>query len=113
MFAPPRAPTVPPQSLLSLYEGYVTEGTETIAKLDERIELMMQALEDRQHPHTGHWEGSWVPAEWTDAADGGRAGGAGSATAFALWLPTTGVREPTFKYRWSCCMCTNRYSHFW
>ncbi len=83
------------QGLLGIYEGYTAEGIDTSQRLDERIELMMQALSDRQHTHTGIWEGAWVPREWND-----------------VWAPTEGAREPRFAYRWSCCMCTNQYSHF-
>jgi hypothetical protein len=58
---------------------------------------MMQALTNRQHAHPGHWEGAWVPrGDW---------GG-------SHWRPAAGERDALFMQRWSCCMCTNPYSHF-
>ena len=42
--------------MLRLYVGYSEEGHETIEKLNERIELMMQTLADRQRLHPGTWQ---------------------------------------------------------
>ena len=41
------------------------------------------------------WQGAWVPRPWEEA-----------------WKPAGGARDAVFMQRWSCCMCTNKFSHF-
>ena len=95
--------TVCPQGALTLNLSNLAEANKTIALLDARIRDLMDELVKRQHRHSdvgGMWEGAWMPRSWT---------GEGNAKA---WKPAVGAPDAVCVDRWSCCGCTNRYSHF-